>query len=70
MVIFVDDDPTHCVRLGVTKAQYTAPIVPTQPNIDDTIWKINGFTFATCFDLNRGYYRFFWAKKLYGNVFP
>ena len=28
------------------------------PNIDDIIWKVGGFTYATCFDLNRGYYHF------------
>ena len=28
------------------------------PNIDDIIWKMQGFTFATCLDLNRGYYHF------------
>ena len=32
----VVDDPTHQVELEQTKAQYTAPIVPTRPNIDDT----------------------------------
>jgi hypothetical protein len=26
------------------------------PFIDEIIWKIQGFTFATCLDLNRGYY--------------
>ena len=28
------------------------------PVIDDIIWKINGFKFATCLDFNRGYYHF------------
>ena len=28
------------------------------PIIDDVVWKINGFTYATCLDLNRGYYHF------------
>ena len=28
------------------------------PLIDDVVWKIQGFTFATCLDLNRGYYHF------------
>ena len=28
------------------------------PIVDEVIWKINGFTYATCFDLNRGYYHF------------
>ena len=44
-----------------------------QPNIDDTIWKMNGFTFATCFDLNRGYYHFVMdeeSQNLCGIVLP
>eukprot|EP00957_Ditylum_brightwellii_P011047 837541-Ditylum_brightwellii.AAC.1 len=28
------------------------------PNIDDTIWKMQGFTYAMCRDLNCGYYHF------------
>jgi hypothetical protein len=28
------------------------------PFIDEVIWKVQGFTFATCLDLNRGYYHF------------
>ena len=28
------------------------------PLIDEVIWKVQGFTFATCLDLNRGYYHF------------
>ena len=28
------------------------------PVIDDVIWKMNGFQFATCLDLTRGYYHF------------
>ena len=28
------------------------------PNIDDVIWKVGGFTYDTCLDLNRGYYNF------------
>ena len=28
------------------------------PIVDNVIWKISGFTYATCFDLNRGYYHF------------
>jgi Reverse transcriptase (RNA-dependent DNA polymerase) len=28
------------------------------PLIDGTLWKIQGFTYSTCFDLNRGYYHF------------
>ena len=28
------------------------------PVIDDVIWKMNGFQFVTCLDLNRGYYHF------------
>ena len=28
------------------------------PIVNDGIWKMNGFTFATCLDLNCGYYHF------------
>eukprot|EP00957_Ditylum_brightwellii_P171406 13048989-Ditylum_brightwellii.AAC.1 len=28
------------------------------PNIDDIVWKMQGFTYATCLDLNQGYYHF------------
>jgi hypothetical protein len=28
------------------------------PLIDETVWKIKGFTYATCFNLNQGYYHF------------
>jgi hypothetical protein len=28
------------------------------PHIDEVIWKIQGFTFATCLDLSRSYYNF------------
>ena len=43
------------------------------PNIDDVIWRMNGFTFATCLDLNRGYYHFVLdeeSSKLCGIVLP
>jgi hypothetical protein len=28
------------------------------PLIDDVLWKVQRFTYATCLDLNRGYYHF------------
>ena len=43
------------------------------PNIDDIIWKLEGFTFATCLDLNRGYYHFVLdseSQKLCGIILP
>jgi len=43
------------------------------PNIEDVIWKMNGFTFATRLDLNRGYYHFVLdreSQKLCGIVLP
>ena len=43
------------------------------PNIDDVVWKINGFKFATCLDLNRGYYHFALddeSSKLCGIILP
>ena len=43
------------------------------PNIDDVIWRMNGFTFATCLDLNRGYYHFVLdsdSQKLCGIILP
>jgi Reverse transcriptase (RNA-dependent DNA polymerase) len=43
------------------------------PLINDVIWKIQGFTFATCLDLNRGYYHFElddYSKTLCGIVLP
>jgi hypothetical protein len=33
------------------------------PNIDDVIFSLRGFTFATCLDLNRGYYHFVLDKE-------
>ena len=33
------------------------------PIIEDVIWKMNGFTFATCLDLNRGYHHFILDEK-------
>ena len=41
--------------------------------VDKVIWKMNGFTFATCLDLNRGYYHFVLdetSSKLCGIVLP
>jgi len=43
------------------------------PLIEEVIWKMNGFTFATCLDLNRGYYHFVLdeeSRKLCGIVLP
>jgi hypothetical protein len=43
------------------------------PNIDDVIWKMSGFTYATCLDLNRGYYHFEldeYSSRLCGIVLP
>jgi len=43
------------------------------PLIDDVIWKVQGFTFATCLDLNCGYYHFELddeSKLLCGIVLP
>lgn len=43
------------------------------PIIEEVIWKINGFTFASCLDLNRGYYHFPLdekSKKICGIVLP
>ena len=43
------------------------------PIVDEVIWKINGFTYATCFDLNRGYYHFVIdeaSRDLCGIVLP
>jgi hypothetical protein len=43
------------------------------PLIDDVIWKVQGFTYATCLDLNRGYYHFELdeaSKQLCGIVLP
>ncbi len=43
------------------------------PLIDECLWKIQGFTFATCFDLNRGYYHFLldeYSQRLCGIVLP
>ena len=38
----------HCLQ----REPYPLPV------IDDILWKVNGFKFATCLDLNRGYYHF------------
>jgi Reverse transcriptase (RNA-dependent DNA polymerase) len=43
------------------------------PLIDEVLWNIQSFTFATCLDLNRGYYHFELddpSKKLCGIVLP
>ena len=43
------------------------------PLIDEVIWRMNGFTYATCLDLNRGYYHFLLdenSRKLCGIVLP
>jgi hypothetical protein len=43
------------------------------PLIDETLWKIQGFTYASCFDLNRGYYHFpldEYFQRLCGLVLP
>ena len=43
------------------------------PLIDEVLWKIQGFTYATCLDLNRGYYHFELDKEsklLCGIVLP
>ena len=43
------------------------------PLVDEVIWKMNGFTFATCLDLNRGYYHFVLdekSRKLCGIILP
>ena len=43
------------------------------PLIDDVLWKVQGFTYATCLDLNRGYYHFeldHQSKLLCGIILP
>eukprot|EP00957_Ditylum_brightwellii_P113834 8678889-Ditylum_brightwellii.AAC.1 len=43
------------------------------PNIDDVIWKMQGFTYATCLDLNQGYYHFAFdnfAQRLCSIILP
>jgi hypothetical protein len=43
------------------------------PLIDESLWKIQGFIFATCFDLNRGYYHLLldeYSQRLCGIVLP
>ena len=43
------------------------------PVVDEVIWKMNGFTYATCLDINRGYYHFELdeaSSKLCGIVLP
>jgi hypothetical protein len=43
------------------------------PLIDDVLWKVQGFTYATCLDLNRGYCHFeldHQSKLLCGIILP
>jgi hypothetical protein len=43
------------------------------PLIDNVLWKVQGFLFATCLDLNRGYYHFELdepSKLLCGIILP
>ena len=43
------------------------------PLIDEVIWKVQGYTYATCLDLNRGYYHFGLnsrSQKLCGIILP
>ena len=43
------------------------------PVIDDVIWKMDGFTYATYLDLNKGYYHFVLSedsRKLLGIILP
>jgi hypothetical protein len=43
------------------------------PLIDKVLWKVQGFTYATCLDLNRGYYHFeldHSSKLLCGIILP
>ena len=43
------------------------------PIMKDVIWKMNGFTFDTCLDLNHGYYHFVLdekSRKLCGIILP
>lgn len=56
-------------RLNACLERHPFPL----PLIEVVIWKINGFTFATCLDLNRGYYHFELdseSRKLCGIVLP
>lgn len=56
-------------RLNACLERHPYPL----PLIEEVIWKMNGFTFATCLDLNRGYYHFVLddeSKKLCGIVLP
>jgi len=53
-------------------AQLVRKPVPL-PLIDEVIWQVQGFTYASCFDLNRGYYHFMLdepSQKLCGIVLP
>ena len=56
-------------RLNACLERHPYPL----PLIEEVIWKMNGFTFATCLDLNRGYYHFVLdeeSRKLCGIVLP
>jgi len=60
---------TDLRRLNANLKRHTYPL----PVIEDVIWRIKGFTFATCLDLNRGYYHFVLDKesqKLCGIILP
>jgi len=50
---------TDLRRLNANLKRHPYPL----PIIEDVIWRINGFTFATCLDLNRGYYHFVLDKE-------
>ena len=56
-------------RLNSSLERHPYPL----PLIEEVIWKMNGFEFATCLDLNRGYYHFVLdeeSRKLCGIVLP
>jgi len=60
---------TDLRRLNANLKRHPYPL----PVIEDVIWRISGFTFATCLDLNRGYYHFVLdekSKKLCGIILP
>jgi len=60
---------TDLRRLNANLKRHPYPL----PLIDDVIWRMNGLTFATCLDLNRGYYHFVLDKesqKLSGIILP
>ena len=56
-------------RLNACLERHPYPL----PLIEEVIWKMNGFTFATCLDLNRGYYHFVLdeqSRQLCGIILP